>query len=155
VVSFSPRPLYPRVNTPGTHWIGGWVYPRAGVDDVEKRTFLTYRDSNSDPSVVQPVASRCTVYAAPAPDLHTRHSFFASQTRRNESNIIPLKFQRRSWFYWDKLLHVMDFEEHFDSTTACCVVCIRHEILLWKGGHLNTNSRITLASFIAVLFYSE
>jgi hypothetical protein len=27
--------------TPGTHWIGIWVVPRAGVDDVEKRKFLT------------------------------------------------------------------------------------------------------------------
>jgi hypothetical protein len=25
----------------GTHWIGGWVDPRAGVDDVEERKFLT------------------------------------------------------------------------------------------------------------------
>jgi hypothetical protein len=33
------------------------VDPRAGLDDVEKRKFLPYRDSNSDPSVVQPVAS--------------------------------------------------------------------------------------------------
>jgi hypothetical protein len=27
--------------TPGTHWIGGWVDPRAGMDDVEKREFST------------------------------------------------------------------------------------------------------------------
>jgi hypothetical protein len=27
--------------TPGTHWIGGWVDSRAGLDDVEKRRFLT------------------------------------------------------------------------------------------------------------------
>jgi hypothetical protein len=27
--------------TPGAHWIGGWVDPRAGLDDVEKRKFLT------------------------------------------------------------------------------------------------------------------
>jgi hypothetical protein len=27
--------------TPGTHGIGGWVDPRAGKDDVEKRQFLT------------------------------------------------------------------------------------------------------------------
>jgi hypothetical protein len=27
--------------TPGTHWIGGWVDPRAGLDDVVKRKFLT------------------------------------------------------------------------------------------------------------------
>jgi hypothetical protein len=27
--------------TPGIHWIGGWVDPRAGVDDFEKRKFST------------------------------------------------------------------------------------------------------------------
>jgi hypothetical protein len=26
---------------PDTHWIGGWVNPIAGLDDVEKRNFLT------------------------------------------------------------------------------------------------------------------
>jgi hypothetical protein len=26
---------------PGTHWIGGWVDPRVGLDDLEKRKFLT------------------------------------------------------------------------------------------------------------------
>jgi hypothetical protein len=26
---------------PDTHWIGGWVDPRVGLDDVEKRKFLT------------------------------------------------------------------------------------------------------------------
>jgi hypothetical protein len=26
---------------PGTHWIGGWVDPRAGLDDLEKREFFT------------------------------------------------------------------------------------------------------------------
>jgi hypothetical protein len=25
----------------GIHWIGGWVDPRAGLDDVQKRKFLT------------------------------------------------------------------------------------------------------------------
>jgi hypothetical protein len=37
--------------------------PGTGLDDVEKRKFLPYRDSNSDPSVIQPVASRYTDYA--------------------------------------------------------------------------------------------
>jgi hypothetical protein len=27
--------------TPASHWIGGWVDPRAGLEDVEKRKFLT------------------------------------------------------------------------------------------------------------------
>jgi hypothetical protein len=26
---------------PGSHWIGGWVCPTAGLDDVENRKFLT------------------------------------------------------------------------------------------------------------------
>jgi hypothetical protein len=26
--------------TPGTYWIGGWVGPRTGLDDVERRKIL-------------------------------------------------------------------------------------------------------------------
>jgi hypothetical protein len=38
--SFKPRPLYPRERAPGTHWIGGYVDTRAGLDELEKRKFL-------------------------------------------------------------------------------------------------------------------
>jgi hypothetical protein len=31
----------PGERAPSTHWIGGWVYPRAGLDGVEKKKFLT------------------------------------------------------------------------------------------------------------------
>jgi hypothetical protein len=31
----------PGETVPGIHWIGGWVDPRAGLDDLEKRKFLT------------------------------------------------------------------------------------------------------------------
>jgi hypothetical protein len=41
VVSFTSWSLYPRRKSPGTHCIGGWVGPRAGLDDVEKRKFFT------------------------------------------------------------------------------------------------------------------
>jgi hypothetical protein len=34
-------PLYPGERAPCTHWIEGWVYPRAGLDVVEKRKLLT------------------------------------------------------------------------------------------------------------------
>jgi hypothetical protein len=37
VASFKPRPLTPRETAPGTHQIGGWVDPRAGLDAVLKR----------------------------------------------------------------------------------------------------------------------
>jgi hypothetical protein len=41
LVSFTPRPLHPRERATGTHCIGGWVDPRAGLDDMEQRKFLT------------------------------------------------------------------------------------------------------------------
>jgi hypothetical protein len=41
VVSLTPRLLYRRKTAPGTHWIGCWLGPRAGLDDAEKRKFLT------------------------------------------------------------------------------------------------------------------
>jgi hypothetical protein len=31
----------PGERTPCTHWIGGWVDPRSGLDDLDKRKFLT------------------------------------------------------------------------------------------------------------------
>jgi hypothetical protein len=31
----------PGERTPGTHWIGSWMDLRAGLDDLEKRKFLT------------------------------------------------------------------------------------------------------------------
>jgi hypothetical protein len=37
VISFTPRSLYPRGKSPGTHRIRGWVGPRAGLDHVENR----------------------------------------------------------------------------------------------------------------------
>jgi hypothetical protein len=36
-----PGRFTPGERAPRTHWIGGWVNPRAGLDDVEKRKFLT------------------------------------------------------------------------------------------------------------------
>jgi hypothetical protein len=40
VVSFTPRPLYLRRKSPGTHWVGGWVGPGTGLDGVERRKIL-------------------------------------------------------------------------------------------------------------------
>jgi hypothetical protein len=36
-----PDRFTPGERAPGTYWIGGWVGPRAGLDDVKKRKFLT------------------------------------------------------------------------------------------------------------------
>jgi hypothetical protein len=53
--------------TPGTHWIGGWVGPRTSLVGVEKRKFLTLQGLELKSRASQPVASRYTDYAVPAP----------------------------------------------------------------------------------------
>jgi hypothetical protein len=47
-------------STPEPNCIEGWVDPKVDLDDMERKEFMTLRDSNSDPSVVQPVTSRYT-----------------------------------------------------------------------------------------------
>jgi hypothetical protein len=37
-----PGRFTPGETAPGTHWIGGWVDPRAGLNDMEKMKFLTF-----------------------------------------------------------------------------------------------------------------
>jgi hypothetical protein len=54
----APSALPPR-KAPGTHWIGGWVGPRADLDAVGKRKIPSpCRDSN--PLIIKPVAQRYT-----------------------------------------------------------------------------------------------
>jgi hypothetical protein len=50
----------PGERTHGTHWIGGWMDPRAGLDGVEKKKF-------DGPSVVQCIPRHYTDCAIPAP----------------------------------------------------------------------------------------
>jgi hypothetical protein len=65
VVNFTPRLLYHSGKRPGTHYIGGWVNPRAGMDDLEKRKFLTL--PGFELRSLRHPASRYTDYATPAP----------------------------------------------------------------------------------------
>jgi hypothetical protein len=52
----------------GTHWIGGWVGPGTGLDDVRKsKISYSYKDSNSVLLAIQPVASRSTDYGVTVP----------------------------------------------------------------------------------------
>jgi len=37
MISFIHQPLYPGGKSSSTHWIGGWVGPRANLDMVVKR----------------------------------------------------------------------------------------------------------------------
>jgi hypothetical protein len=61
VVNATPRPLYPQ-ERPGSHCVGCWVGPRAGLDGCGKSRL----PPGFDPRTVQPVASRYTDWAIPA-----------------------------------------------------------------------------------------
>ena len=61
VVNKTPRPFYPR-RRPGTHCVGGWLGPRAGLDWCGK----SLPPPGFDSRTVQPVASRYTDCAIPA-----------------------------------------------------------------------------------------
>jgi hypothetical protein len=56
-----------RERAPGSHWIGGWVGPRAVLDAVVKRKIpSSCRESNLRIPILQPVAQRYTDWAITA-----------------------------------------------------------------------------------------
>jgi hypothetical protein len=60
----------PRKGATGTHWIGGWVGPRAVLNVVVKRKIPSPRwETNPRTPIVQPVAQRYTDWAITAPAL--------------------------------------------------------------------------------------
>jgi hypothetical protein len=62
-----PSRFTSRERDPGTHWIGGWVGPRAILDAVIKREIPSpSRESNPRTPIVQPVAQRYTDWAVTA-----------------------------------------------------------------------------------------
>jgi hypothetical protein len=66
-----PCHFTPKEIAPGTHWIGGWVGPRAVLNAVAKRTIPSpRRESNPRTPIVQPVAQRYTNWAITALSLY-------------------------------------------------------------------------------------
>jgi hypothetical protein len=58
-----PGRFTPRERAPGTHWIGGWVGPRANLDAVVNTKIRSpYRDSNPRSSSPQPSAIPQLIY---------------------------------------------------------------------------------------------
>jgi hypothetical protein len=55
VVSFTPGRFTPRERVPGTHWIGGWVGPRAGGEEKNSQHL-----PGLEPKITQPVAQSYT-----------------------------------------------------------------------------------------------
>jgi hypothetical protein len=62
-----PGSITPRERARDTHWIGGWVGPRAVLDAVVKRKIHSpHQKSNPRTLIVQPIAQRCTDWAITA-----------------------------------------------------------------------------------------
>jgi hypothetical protein len=62
-----PGRFTPKERAPGTHWIGGWMGPRAVVEAVVKRKIPSpRRESNPRTPIVQSVAQRYTDWAITA-----------------------------------------------------------------------------------------
>jgi hypothetical protein len=60
----TPAPFTHRDRAPSTHWIGGWVGPRAVLDTAVKRKIPSpRRESNPRTPIVQSVAERYTDWA--------------------------------------------------------------------------------------------
>jgi hypothetical protein len=55
-----PSHFTPGESTPGTHWIAGWVGPQSWSAYGEVKNSWPCQNSNSNLSVVQPVAGRYT-----------------------------------------------------------------------------------------------
>jgi hypothetical protein len=67
-----PCRFTPRERAPGTHWIGGWMGPRAVSNVVVKRKIPSpSRESDPRTPIVQPVAQRYTDWAITALYTHT------------------------------------------------------------------------------------
>jgi hypothetical protein len=58
--------LIPGERVPGTHCIGGWMGPRTGLGDLERRKFLPLPELELRLSAVQTLASRSADFAVPA-----------------------------------------------------------------------------------------
>jgi hypothetical protein len=71
---------------PGTHWIGGWVGPKAGLDEVERKKILPL-------PVLEPLPFRCparsqSLYQLPYPNAFPK-------TGRKSNSLDPLPSNSR------------------------------------------------------------
>ena len=114
VVNTTLRPLYP-LEKPGTHCIGGWVSPMASLDWCG----IFRPPPGFDHRTAQPVASRYTDYAMPAPlrwvgvvfitDVSKEHTFFHFQMLRNSGDSLTLSHSVST--QKTRILNIRDLEK--------------------------------------------
>jgi hypothetical protein len=83
-----PGRFPPDERAPGTHWIGGWVDPRAGLDDVKRRKFLTPPGLELR-ALGRPARSQSYRLRYPPPQMDTR--FIPEGTTSSKSHHFHIK----------------------------------------------------------------
>jgi hypothetical protein len=66
MVSITPQPLYLPEKGLGTHWAGGWVSPRIGLDAMGKKIFLPCTEWTPSPMFSSPQPGRYINWSIPA-----------------------------------------------------------------------------------------
>jgi hypothetical protein len=120
-----PGRFTPGERASGTHWLGGWVDLRAGLDDLEKRQFLTLPGLELRPlGRLTTVASRYIEYAIPALNLScsTWHSWSVPATRGRVSQ--GPRQGGGNWYKSSKRQHISSaFLRAVSIINQCVVRC--------------------------------
>jgi hypothetical protein len=106
MVSFTPRPLYPQRKSPRYSLDRRTGEPQCRSGQRGEH-FQSYRDSNCEPSVVQPVASR---YANCAIIRYTVYVIFISNTILEKTEYVTMRFKnterRRCMRGWEDKVQI-------------------------------------------------
>jgi hypothetical protein len=88
---------------------------KAGLDEIEKWKFLTLPGLASDPSVVQPLASRYTDYAIPALSLGIAMLILLYRMQKKD-NVIKHNIIQNG-FIWRRAGNICGLHEHYNITS--------------------------------------
>jgi hypothetical protein len=135
--SWRTRPLYPRGRSPRTHWIEvGWN-PEPVWTTWRRENSWPYRDSNSDPSVVQPVDSRYTDYAVAARSIQYLTLINLSMLFRSRFQNLKCILLHNGCEFVVFLHTVVDSKWSTGSCgTPIAPTCNIIEICFWRNYHL-------------------
>jgi hypothetical protein len=146
-----PGRFTPKERTPGTHWKGGWVGPRAVLDAVVKRKILSLRrESNPRTPIVQPVAQHHTDWAVTAPGTHNALSEISLFVYfRSFDNYIILCI--RSYYLYESCIYVMAYH----SLTGWVSCILRCAVMFFVIGVIILTSNKWSTTFIVYRIWNE